>query len=156
MGNIRIIPAEKQEHYSDATALILVYVKWLSIDLSFQNFDQEMADLPKMYNVQDGGLFIAYEEDQPVGVVGLRRLSATEAEVKRMFVKEEVRGKGIGKMLLQTCIASARTMNYKLIRLDTGSSMKAAVGLYTAHGFKEIPAYRFNPHEGAKYFELVL
>lgn len=156
MSNISIITAQKPEQYSNARELILIYVKWLNIDLSFQNFDQEMADLPKMYNARDGGLFIAYLDEKPAGVVGLRRLSATEAEVKRMFVRDEAKGKGIGKLLLQQCIAAAKELKYKFIRLDTGSTMKAAVGLYTSHGFKEIAPYRFNPHEGARYFELVL
>lgn len=115
-----------------------------------------MADLPNMYNTQDGGLFIAYQHAVPVGIAGLRRFSETDAEVKRMFVKDEAKGMGIGKLLLQQCIESAKTLGYKSIKLDTAAFMHAAIKLYTDHGFVEIAAYRFNPHDHARYFQLVL
>ncbi len=154
--HIQIITAQTQQHYSDAKDLIVEYVKWLNFDLSFQNFDQEMADLSKMYNALDGGLFIGYLNDQPVGIAGLRRFSEEDAEVKRMFVRDEAKGKGVGKLLLQQCIATAKALHYTSIKLDTGAFMKAAIHLYITHGFAEIPAYRFNPHESAKYYELNL
>jgi putative acetyltransferase len=63
---------------------------------------------------------------------------------------------GIGKLLLRKCIETAKALNYNSIKLDTADFMNAAIKLYTDHGFVEIPAYRFNPHEHAKYFELIL
>ena len=115
-----------------------------------------MAMLPDMYNKQEGGLFIAYLDEQPVGVVGLRKFNQDESEVKRMYVKPDGRGMSIGKLLLNQCIQTAKDLKYKSIKLDTGDFMKAAIHLYLSQGFVEIPAYRFNPHEGAKYFELKL
>ena len=153
---IQIITAQTPQHFSDAKNLIVEYVKWLNLDLSFQNFDQEMADLPKMYTTNDGGLFIAYLNEAPIGIVGLRRFSEADAEVKRMFVRDEAKGKGVGKLLLQKCIGIAKALHYRSIKLDTGAFMKAAIHLYISHGFAEIPAYRFNPHESAKYYELNL
>ena len=156
MTKIEIITAQTPQHFADAKAVIIAYVQWLNIDLSFQNFDQEMADLPKMYNEKDGGIFIAYLNHHPVGVAGLRRFSETEAEVKRMFVHDTAKGKGIGKALLQKCIATAKQLDYKTIKLDTAAFMTAAIKLYTDHGFVETSAYRFNPHDHARYFELHL
>lgn len=156
MTKIEIITAQTPQHYADARKLILAYVQWLNFDLSFQNFDQEMANLPKMYNEKDGGLFIASLNHHPVGVAGLRRFSETEAEVKRMFVLDEAKGKGIGKVLLRKCIDTAKALHYHSIKLDTAVYMHAAIKLYTDHGFTEIPAYRFNPHDHARYFELRL
>ena len=153
---IEIIPAATEQHFADARTLILEYVEWLNFDLSFQNFDQEMASLPAMYNINDGGLFIAYLNGEPVGVIGLRRLSETEGEVKRMFVKETARGHSIGKLLLTKCIDTAKVLRYRSLKLDTADFMKAAHKLYIDHGFLEIPAYRYNPQEGARYFELDL
>lgn len=153
---IEIVPATTTAQYADATALILEYSQWLNFDLAFQLFDQEMASLSIMYNQSNGGLFVAYLEGAPVGVIGLRRLSATEGEVKRMFVQDRARGHGIGKMLLEKCIDVARGLNYESIKLDTTDFMKFAIKLYTDHGFREIPAYRYNPQEGARYFELRL
>lgn len=154
--SVEIRLAQHPQDFLDATQLILEYVSWLGFDLAFQNFDQEMAGLPDMYNPKDGGLFIAYLEAKAVGIAGLRRFSVTDAEVKRMFVKDEAKGMGIGKQLLRKCIETAKTLNYQSIKLDTAAFMHAAIKLYTDHGFVEIPAYRFNPHDHARYFELVL
>lgn len=73
-----------------------------------------------------------------------------------MFVKDEAKGMGIGKLLLEKCIDTAKSLNYNSIKLDTAEYMKAAIKLYTDYGFIEIPAYRFNPYDHAKYFELVI
>lgn len=109
-----------------------------------------------MYNDSDGGLFIAYFDGQPAGVIGLRRLEGLQGEIKRMFVKESARGHGIGRMLLGKCIEAAKLLNYRLLRLDTADFMKPAIKLYEDQGFIEIPAYRYNPAKGARYFELKL
>lgn len=153
-GKILIKTAQTKEDYLLAKKLILEYVAWLGIDLSFQNFDAEMAALPEMYNEQNGGLFLAFKNDEAIGIAGLRRFSITESEVKRMFVKEEARGFGIGKLLLQKCIETARKAGYNKIKLDTVDFMQTAIKLYIDNGFVEIPAYRYNPYEAARYFEL--
>ena len=153
---IEIVQATTKAHYADATALILEYAKWLNFDLAFQLFDQEMASLPIMYNESHGGLFIAYLNNEPVGVIGLRWLNQDDSEVKRMFVQERARGNGIGKLLLTKCIDTARRLQYKSIKLDTTDLMQYAIKLYTDHGFEEIPAYRYNPQEGARYYQLKL
>jgi putative acetyltransferase len=155
-ATIELVPATTEQHFSDARKLILEYVEWLNFDLSFQNFDHEMASLPAMYNSKDGGLFVVYVNGNPAGVIGLRRFNVTEGEVKRMFVKETARGHGIGKLLLLKCIDTAKALHYTSLKLDTADFMKAAHKLYIDHGFVEIPAYRFNPQEGARYFELDL
>jgi len=156
MSNIEIRRAASESDFATAKDLILEYVQWLGFDLAFQNFDKEMEGLPAMYNEQDGGLFIAYVDGTAVGVAGLRRFSAKDGEVKRMFVKEQGRGLGVGKLLLTKCIEVARELQYDTIKLDTADFMTAAIHLYTRQGFVEIPAYRFNPHEHARYFEFRL
>lgn len=155
-NTIEIRLAKTTQDYLDAKQLILEYVSWLGFDLAFQNFEQEIAGLPDMYNAKDGGLFIAYLNSKPVGVTGLRRFSAEDAELKRMFVKDDAKGMGISKKLLQKCIETAKALHYKCIKLDTAAYMTAAIKLYTDHGFTEIGAYRFNPHDHARYFELNL
>lgn len=155
-NSVQIRLAQHPQDFLDAKELILEYVSWLGFDLAFQNFDKEMAGLPDMYNKQDGGLYVAYLNNQPVGVAGLRRFNDTNAEVKRMFVKDDAKGMGIGKQLLRKCIETAKNLNYISIKLDTAAFMHAAIKLYTDHGFVEIPAYRFNPHDHARYFELDL
>ena len=154
--NIEIKSALTATDFLEAKELILEYVDWLGIDLSFQNFDQEMAGLPKMYNPGDGGLFIAQINGEAVGIAGIRRFNEQDCEVKRMYVKPQSRGMGIGQLLLKQCLDTARKLEHKSVKLDTADFMKSAIKLYTDHGFEEIPAYRHNPHESAKYFELDL
>jgi len=148
--------AQKTEDFAAARELIMEYVSWLGIDLSFQNFDQEMNTLPATYGNNDGRLFMAFINEQAVGIAGIKRFDDTACEVKRMYVKPASRGTGIGKQLLMECIGMAKKLNYTTIKLDSAAFMKSAIKLYTECGFVEIPAYRYNPHEEAKYFELLL
>ena len=142
--------------FTVAKTLIAAYVQWLGMDLAFQQFDKEMGSLPEMYSPIHGGLFIAFHLQQAVGVAGLRQLSATEGEVKRMFIEPGSRGLGIGQLLLSACIDAAKKLSYHSVKLDTIDTMKPAIQLYKANGFVEIKAYRHNPHKDAKYFELQL
>lgn len=136
--------------------LILAYVTWLGIDLSFQNFDAELAGLSTVYASPDGGLLLATVAGVPAGVAGIKKFADTDCELKRMFVGAEFRNLGIGKQLLTEAIALAKNLRYETIKLDTADFMKAAIHLYVGAGFVEIPPYRFNPHEEARYFELML
>jgi putative acetyltransferase len=155
-STIKLVTAVQPQEFSDAKALIIAYVAWLGMDLSFQNFDCEMETLPDMYSAANGGLFIAYLNGQAVGVAGLRKFGEHDGEVKRMFVKPEARSLGIGKLLLTKCIETAQKLHYISLKLDTSDEMTAAIKLYEKMGFVEIPAYRFNPHESARYFALDL
>jgi len=137
-----------------AKKLIIEYAEWLAFDLSFQNFNDELNTLAQTYGDKNGGLFIATKNDEAVGVAGIKRFSDNECEVKRMFVQADSRGLGIGKLLLTSCIELAIKLNYQVIKLDTADFMKPAIKLYTDNGFTEISAYRHNPHEEARYFEL--
>ena len=89
-----------------------------------------------------------------VGVAGIKRFNETDCEVKRMFVQPESRGFKIGQLLLTKCLDAAKELNYQAVKLDTADFMKSAIRLYTDNGFREIDAYRYNPHEEARYFEL--
>ncbi len=151
---IEIVPAQQDADFRVATELIREYVAWLNIDLSFQNFDAEMAQLPAVYAGPDGGLLLATVNGRYAGVAGIRRFTERDCELKRMFVRAEYRNLGLGQRLVTEAIALARRLGYATIKLDTADFMEAAIRLYRANGFVEIPPYRFNPHEEARYFEL--
>jgi len=155
-NQIEIKEAQHKADFLATKELILEYVKWLGMDLSFQNFDKEMNSLPETYGNRDGRLFIAVRNDKAVGVAGIKRFNEKECEVKRMFVQPASRGLGIGKLLLTECIEAAKRLHYQVIKLDTADFMRSAIKLYTDNGFVEISAYRHNPHEEARYFELSL
>jgi GNAT superfamily N-acetyltransferase len=88
--------------------------------------------------------------------VGVRKIDAQMAELKRMYIRPGHRSKGYGKKLLNQGIALAKTLGYKKLRLDTLPSMQVATHLYKQAGFIETVHYRFNPVNGTKYFELLL
>ena len=120
-NQIEIQEAQNAEDFLAAKELIPEYVKWLGIDLSFQNFDKEMETIQATYGSPDGGLFIALRNAKAVGVAGVKRFNDKECEVKRMFVQPDNRGFGIGKLLLTKCIEIAKKLNYDTIKLDTST-----------------------------------
>lgn len=142
------------EEYLLAAQLFQEYVIEIGIDLTFQNFEAEINDLQKQYSRPEGVLFLAYDDnDLAVGCVGLRKLEKTVCELKRMFIKPEGRGKGLGSLLVEKCIEIGIELGDSKIRLDTLSSMHAAIRAYEKAGFYEIESYRFNPFDEAKYYE---
>jgi ribosomal protein S18 acetylase RimI-like enzyme len=92
----------------------------------------------------------------PAGCIGIKEFSEHQCELKRMYVKEEYRGKQIGRKMLQKAIFEAATLGYNEIVLDTSTKLEAAVHLYKAFGFGEIPAYYHNPNEDVIYMSLDL
>jgi GNAT superfamily N-acetyltransferase len=137
-------------------ALFREYADWIGVDLSFQGFARELAELPGDYAPPTGVLFLLAHDDEPAGCVAVRQWESDACEMKRLFAREAFRGRGYGALLAREAIAWARGAGYERMLLDTLPSMAAAQGLYTALGFREIPPYRFNPVEGAKFMELVL
>lgn len=139
--------------FEDGKNLFQHYANSLNIDLSFQDFTTELQTINKQYNKPKGALLLAYNKDIAVGCAGIRELDIDTAELKRMFILTEYRGKEIGKKLLGLSIEIAKELNYNKIRLDTLPSMVHAQHLYRAFGFYEIPSYRFNPVNGTVYME---
>lgn len=136
--------------------MFIEYAESLGFSLCFQSFDKELAELPGEYAPPSGCLILALNETVPCGCAALRKLEAGICEMKRLYTKPEFRGKGIGKMLVNTLIDEARKIGYVKMRLDTIPKMKEAIDLYRKIGFKEIKPYRENPIEGALYMELDL
>lgn len=153
---IRIIPAETTELIEEAKKLFLEYAASLGFDLGFQNFEEEMATFPNMYSPPRGSLLLAVHIDEIAGCVALRELEDDVCEMKRLYVRNRYRGLKIGKKLAWAIISSGRDAGYRVMRLDTVSSMTEAIGLYKSLGFKEIKPYRYNPIQGASFMELKL
>jgi putative acetyltransferase len=149
--------AESQAQITLARELFLEYAQSLGFSLCFQNFDQELADLPGDYSPPDGRLLLAEYEGQVVGCVALHQLEPGICEMKRLYLRPTMRGKGLGRILADSIIAEARQIGYQRMRLDTVEPvMKDAVAMYRKLGFKEIAPYCRNPIKGAMYMELRL
>jgi Predicted acetyltransferase len=132
------------------------YAQSLEIDLAFQNFEMELNTLPGKYGPPDGALILALVDGNGAGCIALRKISDSICEMKRLYVRNEYRGLGIGKELIMLILEEARKLHYGYIRLDTLPTMKKAQELYLALGFYDIEPYVYNPIQGTRFLELCL
>jgi carbonic anhydrase len=152
-----IIHAQSPEDIEHARTLFKEYAAWLEIDLCFQNFAKELAELPGEYAPPNGRLFLAGRDTGIAGCIALRKIGDGICEMKRLFVRAEFRGKGLGRKLVEAIISEARKIGYERMRLDTlPGKMDEAIALYRSLGFAEIEPYYQNPVAGAKFMELEL
>ena len=149
--------AESARQIAAIRELFLEYAQSLNFSLCFQSFENELAGLPGGYSPPDGRLVLATHGPQLAGCVALHKLHDEICEMKRLYVRPQFRGRGLGRVLAERVVADAREIGYKRLRLDTVEPvMKDAVGLYRKLGFTEIAPYRENPIAGALYMELML
>jgi len=153
---MRIENAEGLEYLETVRALFREYETSIKVSLCFQGFEEELASLPGGYARPNGRLLLAFDWDKAAGCGAFQHLESGVCEMKRLFVRPEHRGKAIGAALARALIEQAREAGYSRMRLDTMPSMTRAIKMYRALGFKEIPAYRFNPVPGSLFFELQL
>jgi len=158
MVNIRTLTANDTEALEQVRQYFRNYAAWLGVDLSYQNFDQEMASLPGAYAAPQGRLFFAEVDGRPAGCVGLRPLQDSDGvcEMKRLYVTPEERGHGVGAALAMTAIKAAKEIGYRKLMLDTLPNMRMAVKLYRELGFTEAPNYYQTPVEGTMFMALDL
>jgi len=151
------VQAESSSQIAQARELFLEYAQSLGFSLCFQNFDRELANLPGDYAPPDGRLLLAECDSQLAGCVALHKLEDGICEMKRLYLRSQFRGQGLGRALADRIITEARQMGYERMRLDTVEPvMKDAVRMYRRIGFREIAPYRSNPIAGALYMELQL
>lgn len=139
-----------------ARDLFLEYGRSLDSSVCLGGLAEEVAGLPGAYGPPGGVLLLARVGDKPAGCGGLRPLAADVAELKRLYVRPEYRGCGIGRQLATRLVAEARALGYRWLRLDTLPSMAAAQALYRTLGFSPIRPYAVLPCDAALCFELEL
>ena len=137
--------------------LLREYAAALGVDLCFQGFERELAQLPGEYARPGGVLLLAQLRGQPAGCVALRPLADVDypnaCEMKRLYVRPAHRGAGLGRELAQAVIERASNAGYRTMLLDTLDDMEAAREMYASLGFEEIPPYYYNPIPGAHYLK---
>jgi putative acetyltransferase len=181
---LRIVSVETEGALHETSVLFREYAASLGVDLSFQDFDRELATLPGDYAPPTGRLFLAFLDDcrnaseaeseqtsisssdssassisftsAASGCIALRKFADDICEMKRLYIRPQFRGHGAGRALAEAVIRAACEIGYRRMRLDTLPQMNHAQALYRALGFREIPPYRHNPVPGTRYFELAL
>jgi len=156
-ADLSLTQAHDQVEIGAARKLFEEYQNGLGISLCFQNFDKELANLPGDYAPPSGRLLLARVDGTLAGCIALRKLSDEICEMKRLYIRPDFRGKGLGKRIVEAMLREAKDIGYARMRLDTlPGRMDEAISLYRAIGFKEIPPYYNNPSPETLYMELSL
>mgnify|MGYP003601490404 FL=1 len=134
------------------------YASTLGVDLCFQDFESELAQLPGDYAEPRGALLIAEVEGALAGCCALRPLDNADypsaSEMKRLYVRQAFRSQGLGRQLAEAILDATRLAGYGCVLLDTLNDMEAARALYEDLGFEEIPPYYHSPIVGAHYLKV--
>ena len=154
---IEITTPRELEELDALRAILREYAVALGVDLCFQGFDAELANLPGAYIAPRGALLTALCDGTLAGCSALRPLDNVDypnaCEMKRLFVRSKFRGLGIGRLLAEAILDAARQVGYTYLLLDTLSEMETARALYQDLGFEEVPPYYHNPISGSHYLK---
>lgn len=157
---IQLVPPAGPEDLEELRGIFREYAQSLGVDLCFQQFDRELAELPGEYAAPRGTLLMARVDGELAGCCALRPLDAADypnaAEMKRLYVRKAFRGFGLGRQLAEAILDAARQSGYASVLLDTLDDMESARALYEDLGFVAIPPYYHNPIPGAHYLKVDL
>ena len=112
----------------------------------------DMATMPTPATTEDleppagGAYVVGWEDDRAVAGGALKQLEPGVAEIKRMYVVPDARGRGLARQLLAAVENTARELGYERARLDTGATQPHARALYESAGYRDIPDYNDNPY----------
>jgi putative acetyltransferase len=158
--SIQFITPDTPEWLAATQQIFSEYAEQLGVDLCFQNFDAELADLPGDYADPTGALLLALVDGELAGCCALRGQVAVDypnaGEMKRLFVRQRFRRLGLGRQLAEAVLDAARVAGYHCVLLDTLDDMESARALYADLGFVAIPPYYHNPIAGAHYLKVDL
>lgn len=156
----RILLVSRGAEIEQVRELFREYQLSLEVDLSFQNFEQELRELPGEYQPPYGALLLALVEGQPAGCCALRPLLTSDysnaCEMKRLYVRPAFRGLRLGRQLVEQTLLLAQQAGFDHMLLDTLNDMEAARELYQDCGFVEVAPYYHNPLPGAHYLKVEL
>lgn len=158
---IRFIPAysypeDIRRLFTEYTSLLIAGDAEFEKYLLLQNYDEEIAHLEHKYGPPAGRLYLALMDESVAGCVALRKLDEERCEMKRLYVRPEFQGQGIGRMLTEQVLEDARSIGYQKILLDTFPFLTHAVTMYRHMGFEEIPKYNDSPMDSTIYMMLAL
>ena len=140
----------------DARTLFKEYASSFERELSFRDFARELVELPGAYVPPEGALLLARYDGRLAGCVALCPLDNGVCEMRRLFVRHQFRGKGVGKRLALAVIEAARDAGHRVMRLDVAPWMEEAIAMYRTMGFRPIEPYRSEFVTGTMFMELRL
>lgn len=151
-----LLHPDSPQLWQTARTLVREYAASLNIDLAFQKFEDELLHFERDYAPPTGTFLLARQNEEFLACGAFRCFSASDCEMKRLYVRPSGRNRGLGRLIALTLIAEAKSLGYKHMLLDTLPTMQSAQYLYKSLGFVPTPPYRFNPIEGSAYLKLDL
>ncbi len=151
-----IAAIEAPREISEVRAMFREYEAFLNVGLCFPGFEQELAGLPGEYAPPQGALFKATTASRVAGCVALRPVQDGLCEMKRLFVRPDYRGLGLGRKLAKRIVLEAKRIGYTRMRLETFEFLTGAIHIYKDLGFMQIGSYYDDPHTEVLYWELDL
>ena len=156
MSQAQIVSVDGAHALETVRTLLQEYWDSFGFTPCFQNFGDELAGLPGAYAPPAGRLALASVEGKPAGCIALRRVDESRAEAKRLYVRPEFRGHGLGRALMEWVMTEARAAGYSEIVGDTMPEMREALALYDRMGFERGEPYAAQPTEGAIFIRIRL
>jgi GNAT superfamily N-acetyltransferase len=130
----------REEPYDGPTAMALIDAVQQEYVVRYGGPDATPVD-PAEFAPPNGLFLVGYLDAEPVATGGLRRHSATEYEIKRMFVVAAHRGRGLSRLMLSGLEERARALGASRIILETGSRQPEAIALYASSGYERIDGF---------------
>lgn len=136
-------------YISEIRELFWEYLQWANtrgfeefgVNFDIETMLEDNLNELGVYFPPDGRLILAFEESKPAGLGCLKKVCNSTGEIKRMYIRSEFRGRGLGRRVLEALLSEARDIGYSKVRLDSARFMEAAHALYRSSGFKEIEPY---------------
>ena len=153
---IEIRNADDPASLAAARELVRAHIRDHSAAHDAATIERIVAALPAPYVAPAGDLWVAWADAAALGCVALHALAPDTAELKRMYVRPEARGRGVARQLLTHAVAAAAARGYRRLRLGTLPTMGAAQRLYTSVGFRRIAPYRPVEFGETWFYELTL
>jgi len=137
----------------DVRTLFSEYSAWLDLEEEYRQFARELANLPGVYGPPRGALLLAWVDTAFAGCIAMRPLDGEICEMKRLWVRKDFRGQGVGEALARALMQCAAERGYRRMRLDTLHHMKTAQALYASLGFEPIAPYNSNSPSETLFME---
>lgn len=153
---LNLIEVDNAQQLPLVRELFREYQAFLAVDLCFQGFEAELANLPGKYAPPNGAILLAEYQGKTAGCVALRAIDEKVCEMKRLYLRNEFRGLSIGEQLAQAIIHKAQQLGFHTMQLDTLQRLQAAMKLYQKLGFQRTDAYYKNPLSEVVYWQLDL
>lgn len=153
---VEIRQARFPEERAAVEAIFREYIASPSVSLAFQDYEPELAALPGKYAPPAGALLLAWQSGRAIGCVAMRPVDEAICEMKRLYVRPDGRGLGLGRRLAEAIIAAAREAGYAEMRLDVLPEFERAREVYHALGFRPAEPVTHNPVPGTSFLGLAL